>query len=236
MNDQTAVATEPEYVEVPHSITRKTIARRLTESKQQVPHFYVKASCRIDALLEFRAQLNQDAVTRVSVNDLLIRAIALAMRKVPDANVAWDEKVMKRYKRADVAVAVATPRGLVTPIVRAADDKSVYDIAAEVKELAARARVGKLLPAEYSGGTVTISNLGMFGVEEFSAILNPPQSCIFAVGAGEQRLVVIDGKSEIATMMNVTISVDHRSVDGAIAAQMLAAFKAIVENPSALTE
>jgi pyruvate dehydrogenase E2 component (dihydrolipoamide acetyltransferase) len=217
--------------EIKHSMMRKTIARRLTESKQSVPHFYVKASCRIDALLAVRASINRAGQEKVSVNDLVIRAIAIALCEVPAANVVWSDKAMLQYDHVDISVAVATPRGLVTPVVRAVDTKTIRQIAAEVKDLAARGREGKLKPEEYQGGTTSISNLGMYGVEEFSAIINPPQSTIFAVGAGLEQVVAIDGKPAVATMMTVTISVDHRAVDGAVAAQLLSAFKAIIEDP-----
>ncbi|MCK9543256.1 MAG: 2-oxo acid dehydrogenase subunit E2 [Novosphingobium sp.] len=219
------------FVEIKHSMMRKTIARRLTESKQTVPHFYLKASCRIDALLAARKTINVEGQEKVSVNDLVIRAIAMALLDVPDANVTWDEKVMRQYNHVDIAVAVATPRGLVTPVVRNVEAKTIRQIAAEVKELAGRGREGKLKPEEYQGGTTSVSNLGMYGVEEFSAIINPPQSTIFAIGAGEERVVPVEGKPGIATMMTVTMSVDHRAVDGAVGAQLLAAFKAIIENP-----
>jgi len=199
-----------------------------------VPHFYIAASCRLEALLELRRTLNATGEGKVSVNDLVIRAVALALADVPDANVQFDETVMRRYTKVDVAVAVATPRGLVTPIVSQAHAKSVYAVAAEVKELAARAHQGKLKPEEYAGGQTTVSNLGMFGVEAFSAILNPPQSSIFAVGAGEPRVVPVDGKATIATMMTVTASFDHRAIDGAVGAQAMAAFKALIEDPARL--
>lgn len=228
---ETAPVGDAGYVEIKHSMMRKTIARRLTESKQTVPHFYLKASCRIDALLSARAAINTEGQEKVSVNDMVIRAIAMALGEVPDANVTWDEKVTRRYNHVDIAVAVATPRGLVTPVVRGVETKTIRQIAAEVKELAGRGREGKLKPEEYQGGTTSISNLGMFGVEEFAAIINPPQSTIFAVGAGEQRIVPIDGTAQIATMMTVTISVDHRAIDGSVGAQLLSAFKAIIESP-----
>jgi len=219
---------------VPHTMTRRTIARRLTEAKQQVPHFYLTVSCAIDRLLGLRTQLNEAATAKVSVNDLVVRAVALALREVPAANVWWGDDAVFQCDSADVAVAVATPRGLVTPIVRNADTKSAAAISAEMKELVERARRGRLRPEEYNGGNISVSNLGMYGIESFSAIVNPPQSCILAVGAGEQRPVVRDGQVAIATMMTVTASVDHRAVDGAVAAQLLAAFKRLVEQPEAL--
>jgi pyruvate dehydrogenase E2 component (dihydrolipoamide acetyltransferase) len=223
-----------EFTEIPHTMTRRTIARRLTESKQQVPHFYLKVSCEIDALLELRKRLNESAADKVSVNDLIVRAVALTLREVPDANVSWGEKSTRHYQRVDVAVAVATPRGLVTPIVRDVASKSVRQIASEMKDLAARARESKLKPEEYNGGHVSVSNLGMFGVEEFTAIINPPQALIFAVGAGSQQPVVRADKIEVAMQMTVTVSVDHRAIDGAVAAQALSAFKRLIESPAAL--
>ncbi|MET0251995.1 MAG: dihydrolipoamide acetyltransferase family protein [Novosphingobium sp.] len=226
-----APAGELGYVEIKHSMMRRTIAKRLTESKQTVPHFYLKANCQIDALLAARKAINSEGREKVSVNDLVIRAIAMALVEVPQANVTWDDKAMRQYDHIDIAVAVATPRGLVTPVVRNVERKTIRQLAAEVKELAGRGREGKLKPEEYQGGATSISNLGMFGVEEFSAIINPPQSTIFAVGAGEERIVPIDGKPGVATMMTVTMSVDHRAIDGAVGAQLLAAFKAIIENP-----
>lgn len=221
---------------VPHSMTRMTIARRLSESKQQIPHFYVKGACRIDALLDLRKTMNQGGGVKVSVNDLIVRAVALALGEVPDANVSWGEKAMLRHQKVDVAVAVATSRGLVTPIIRDVESKQPAAIASEIQALAERARAGRLKPNEYQGGTVTVSNLGMFGVEEFSAIINPPQSMIFAIGAGQERVVVNAGKAEVGTMMSATVSVDHRAVDGAVAAQVFAAFKRLIEAPERLME
>jgi pyruvate dehydrogenase E2 component (dihydrolipoamide acetyltransferase) len=229
-----AGALAPPYMEVPHSTPRRTIARRLTESKQQVPHFYLTIHCEIDALLKLRRELNENAAAKVSVNDFVVRAVALALKEVPDANVSWDDTAMRRYREVDVSVAVATPRGLVTPIVRKADSKGLAEISLEIKALAKRAIEGKLKSDEYNGGNVTVSNLGMYGVEQFSAILNPPQSCIFAIGSGIEQPVVRLGQIEIATRMSVTLSVDHRAVDGALGAQLLAAFKRLIENPVAL--
>ncbi|MBV7495073.1 2-oxo acid dehydrogenase subunit E2 [Pseudomonas sp. PDM24] len=230
-DQQSAAAAES----VPHSMTRLTIARRLTESKQQVPHFYVKGACRIDALISLRSQLNAALQVKSSINDLIVRAVALALCEVPEANVSWGEKAMLKHQQVDVAVAVATPRGLVTPIVRNVEQKQPQEIASEIQELAGRARAGRLKPHEYQGGTVTVSNLGMFGVEEFSAIINPPQSMIFAIGAGQEQVIANGGKIEVGTLMNVTISVDHRAVDGAVAAQLFAAFKRLIEHPEALS-
>ena len=217
---------------VPHTAMRKVIARRMAESMDTAPHFYVTVDCDIDALLETRKELKQMGEDyTVSVNDFLIRAAALALLKVPEANTAWSEEGVIQYDAADVAVAVAFDGGLITPIVRAADKKGVAVISREMKDLAARARGNKLAPEEYQGGTFTLSNLGMFGVREFTAIINPPQACILAVGAGEQRPVVIDGDLAIATMMSGTLSCDHRVVDGVIGARFMAEFKTLIEHP-----
>jgi pyruvate dehydrogenase E2 component (dihydrolipoamide acetyltransferase) len=221
----------------PNSGFRRTVARRLTEAKQTVPHFYLTLDCRIDALLELRKRYNASADTvsgKVSVNDFVIRASALALRKIPDANVSWSEDAILAYKDVDISVAVATPNGLITPIIKQADTKSLRQIAGEMRDLAARARDGKLKPQDYQGGTFSISNLGMFGIREFAAVINPPQSCILAVGNGEQRAVVENGALTIATLMTVTLSVDHRAVDGALGAEYLAAFKALIEDPYSL--
>ena len=220
----------------PLSNMRKTIAARLTEAKQTVPHFYLTVDCELDALLKVRKELNGRAEAsggayKVSVNDFVIRAAALALKKVPAANASFDPEGMLFYGHADVSVAVATPAGLITPIIKAAETKGLAEISAEMKDLAARARDGKLKPEEYQGGTFSVSNLGMFGVKEFSAIINPPQGAILAVGAGEQRPVVKDGALAVATVMSCTLSVDHRVVDGAVGAAFLAAFKPLIEDP-----
>jgi len=224
------------YEARPNSSFRKTIARRLTEAKQTVPHFYLTLDCRIDALLDLRKKLNASAGEggKVSVNDFVIRASALALRKIPDANVSWSDDAILAYQDVDISVAVATPNGLITPIIKQADTKSLRQIATEMRDLAARARDGKLKPQEYQGGTFSISNLGMFGIREFAAVINPPQSCILAVGNGEQRAVVEDGELKIATLMTVTLSVDHRAVDGALGAEYLGAFKILMEDPYSL--
>src|SRR3546814_171115 len=220
------------YRQEPLSSMRKVIAKRLTESKQQVPHFYLTVDCRIDELLDFRKRLNSRSDDyKISVNDFVIRAVALALKKVPAANASYDESGLLFYQHADVSVAVATPAGLITPIVKAAEGKGLATIANEMKDLAGRARDGKLKPEEYQGGTFSVSNLGMFGIKEFSAVINPPQGCILAVGAGEQRPVVKDGALSIATMMSCTLSVDHRVVDGAVGAEFLAAYKKLIEDP-----
>ncbi|MDX2028719.1 MAG: pyruvate dehydrogenase complex dihydrolipoamide acetyltransferase [Alphaproteobacteria bacterium] len=222
------------YEATPNSSVRKVIAKRLTESKQLVPHFYLTIDCEIDALLELRKSINEVSSSKVSVNDCVIRAVALALKKVPAANASWTEDAILQYMDVDVSVAVATPQGLVTPIIKKTDTKSLAQISTEMKDLGIRAREGKLRPEEFLGGGFTISNLGMYGIKEFSAIINPPQSCILAVGAGEQRAVVKNGQVTVATVMSCTLSVDHRSVDGAVGAEFLAAFKPLIEKPYSL--
>ena len=221
---------------VPHTTMRKTIARRLSESKRTVPHFYLTVDCGIDRLLATRRKFAErgGAGRGISVNDFVIRAAALALREIPDANASWSDDGIVRYGSVDVSVAVATDGGLIAPVVRNADRKGLGEISAEMKDLAARARSGGLRPEEYRGGTFTISNLGMFGVREFSAIVNPPQAAILAVGAGEPRPVVRDGALDVATVMTCTLSCDHRVVDGAVGARLLAAFKGFVEYPSTM--
>ena len=223
---------EPAFVEVPNSTMRKVIARRLSEAKATVPHFYLTIDCELDALLKVRADLNGRSDSyKLSVNDFVVRAVALALKKVPAANASWGEEAIKRYTDIDISVAVATPNGLITPIVHHADHKGLAEISNEMKALAGKARDGKLKPEEFQGGGFTISNLGMFGVKDFAAIINPPQGCILAVGAGEQRPVVKAGALAVATVMSVTLSVDHRVVDGAVGAEFLAAFKKLIEDP-----
>jgi pyruvate dehydrogenase E2 component (dihydrolipoamide acetyltransferase) len=222
------------YEALPNSSVRKVIARRLTESKQTVPHFYLSIDCELDALLELRKQLNEVSGTKISVNDFVIRATALAMKKIPASNVSWTDAAILQYKDADVSVAVATPNGLITPIIKKADTKTLAQISVEMKDLAARAREGKLRPEEFQGGGFSVSNLGMYGIKEFAAIINPPQSCILAVGAGDQRAVVKNGQLAVATVMTCTLSVDHRAVDGAVGAEFLAAFKPLIEKPHSL--
>ena len=219
---------------VTHNNVRKTIARRLLEAKQTIPHFYVTVDCQVDALLAMRQDLNGRSDVKLSVNDLVVKAAALALRRVPEANAAWTDDAILLYDRVDVSVAVNTDNGLITPIVKDADRKGLAQISAEMKDLAARARDNKLKPEEFTGGTFTLSNLGMFGIKEFSAIINPPQSCILAVGTSEQRPVVRDGAVAIASMMSATLSADHRAVDGALGARYLQAFKALVEDPLAM--
>ncbi|PST24950.1 pyruvate dehydrogenase complex dihydrolipoamide acetyltransferase [Mesorhizobium plurifarium] len=222
-----------------HTSMRRTIARRLIEAKSTVPHFYLSADCRLDALLKLRAELNAAApldesvpVYKLSVNDLVIKAYALALVGVPDANVSWTDEHLVRHSHSDVGVAVSVPGGLITPIIRRAEQKSLSTISNEMKDLAVRAKAGKLKPNEYQGGTGAVSNLGMFGVKEFAAIINPPHSTILAVGAGEKRPVVTaEGELGVATVMSVTLSTDHRAVDGALGAELLAKFRALIENP-----
>ena len=223
------------FVDVPHSRMRRIAAQRLTESKQQVPHFYLVAHCEVDALLALRREINETiGEPRLSLNDFVVRAVALAMAAVPDANVTWQETALRRYEHVDVAVAVATSDGLITPIIRGAEAKSVRSIAIEAKALAGRARDGRLAPEDYTGGAVTVSNLGMYGVEEFSAIINPPQSCIFAVGTASERPVARHGVLAVANVMTCTVSFDHRAVDGAAGAKLLAKFKSLIEHPLTL--
>lgn len=220
------------YRAEPNSSMRRVIARRLTESKQTVPHFYLTVDCVIDKLLAARKELNAgDETLKASVNDFVIRAVALALKQVPAANTAWAGNDTLWFEHADVSVAVATPGGLITPIIKAAETKGIGKIAREMKDLAERARAGKLKPEEFQGGTFSISNLGMYGVKQFEAVINPPQACILAVGAGEPRAIVKDGALGIATVMSCTLSVDHRAVDGAVGAEFLAAFKRLIENP-----
>lgn len=230
-----------EFTTETHSGMRKTIAKRLLESKQQVPHFYLTVDCELDALLEVRKQLNdraeqaagkdQKPAYKLSVNDFIVKASALALRDVPDANTSWYDDAMVRYSNVDISVAVATEGGLITPVVKNADQKSLPYISNEVKDLAGRARANKLKPEEYQGGGFSISNLGMYGIRDFAAIINPPQSCILAVGKGEERAIVKQGELCIANVMTVTLSVDHRAVDGAVGAMFLDAFKRYIEAP-----
>ncbi|MFB2551633.1 pyruvate dehydrogenase complex dihydrolipoamide acetyltransferase [Ensifer soli] len=229
------------YDLVPHDSMRKTIAKRLQESKQTIPHFYVSVDCELDALLALRAQINAAAPERdgkpaykLSVNDMVIKALALALRDVPDANVSWTETNMVKHKHADVGVAVSIPGGLITPIIRAAETKSLSAISNEMKDLGKRAKDRKLKPEEYQGGTTAVSNMGMMGVKDFAAVVNPPHATILAVGAGEERVVVRNKQMVIATVMTVTLSTDHRAVDGALGAELLGAFKRYIENPMAM--
>ena len=222
-----------EYTEIPNDNVRKVIASRLQESKQTVPHFYLTIECRIDALLAARKEINERAngAYKVSVNDFVIKACANALHRYPKANTAWTNDAILQFKHADISVAVATPNGLITPIVKKAETKGLKEISEEVKDLAGRAREGKLKPEEFQGGTFSVSNLGMFGISEFSAIINPPQACILAVGAGEQKPYVDGGEVKVGTFMKATLSVDHRAVDGAVGAEYLQILKEYLENP-----
>ena len=241
MSDQQirALYEEGSYEVVPHDGMRRTIAQRLTASVQTIPHFYLTVDCAIGKLLTAREEINATApkdkegkpAYRLSVNDFVIKALALALQRVPEANVSWTEGGMLKHKHSDIGVAVALPAGLITPIVRNAEAKSLSAISNEVKDLVARARARKLKPHEYQGGTSSVSNLGMYGIKDFTAVINPPQSTIVAVGAGEERAVVRDGKIEAAQMMSATMSCDHRAVDGALGAELIGAFKALIENP-----
>ncbi len=235
---QAAPATQPDSnipsESIKLSMMRKTIARRMVESKTTVPHFYLTMDCNLDALLKLRADLNAGLESRgikLSVNDLLIKALGVALEQVPDANVSFAGDTLIKYKRADISMAVAIPGGLITPIITDAGGKAVSKIATEAKDLAGRARDGKLQPHEYQGGTASISNLGMYGIKQFDAVVNPPQGMILAVGAGEKRPYVVNDALAIATVMSATGSFDHRAIDGAIGAELMAAFKALVEKP-----
>jgi pyruvate dehydrogenase E2 component (dihydrolipoamide acetyltransferase) len=227
------------FEEIPHDLMRKTIARRLIEAASTIPHFYLTEECTLDALLSLREAINEAApkdkdggpAYKISVNDFIIKALALALIRVPDANVTWTESAMLKHKHADVGVAVAIPGGLITPIVRAAETKTLAMISNEMKDFAARARARKLKPEEYQGGSSSVSNLGMFGIKSFSAIINPPHATILAVGAAEPRIIAKDGAPAVATMMSVTLSCDHRAVDGVLGAELLAAFKDLIEKP-----
>lgn len=232
---------EGSYDLVPHDGMRKTIAKRLQESKQTIPHFYVTVDVELDALLGLRSQLNKAAPVRddkpaykLSVNDMVIKAMALALRDVPEANVSWTDSNMVVHHHVDVGVAVSIPGGLITPIIRKAEEKPLSVISNEMKDMGKRAKEKKLKPEEYQGGTTAVSNMGMMGVKDFAAVVNPPHASILAVGAGEKRPVVKNDELTIATMMSVTLSTDHRCVDGALAAQVLAAFKGYIENPMSM--
>ena len=231
------------YEEIPHDGMRKTIARRLTEARQTIPQFYLTVDCEIDALLKLREQVNAAAPKdkdgkpqwKVSVNDMVIKALACALMRVPDANVTWTEGAMLKHHHADVGVAVALPgNGLITPILRKAETMPLSAIAMGMKDFAARAKSRKLKPEEYQGGTTAVSNLGMFGIKDFTAVINPPHATILAVGGGEQRPVVKNGALAIATVMSITLSCDHRAVDGALGAQLISEIKTIIENPMSM--
>ncbi|MEX0753138.1 MAG: pyruvate dehydrogenase complex dihydrolipoamide acetyltransferase [Xanthobacteraceae bacterium] len=227
------------YDIVPHDNIRKIIARRLVEAKQTIPHFYITIDCLIDNLLAAREEINASApkdkdgkpAWKLSINDFVIKALALALQQVPDANVTWTEGGMLKHRHSDIGVAVSIPGGLITPIVRQAETKTLAAISNEMKDLAARARVKKLRPEEYQGGSTAVSNLGMYGIREFAAVINPPHATILAVGAGDERAVARKGKIEAAHVMTATLSSDHRAVDGVLGAQLLGAFKTLIENP-----
>jgi pyruvate dehydrogenase E2 component (dihydrolipoamide acetyltransferase) len=234
-----ALFEEGSYEVVPHDGMRRTIAQRLTQSTQTVPHFYLTMDCNIGKLLAAREELNGSApknkdgkpAYKLSVNDFVIKALAVALQRIPDTNVSWTEAGMLRHKHSDVGVAVAMQGGLITPIIRKAEAKSLSTISNEMKDFARRARDRKLKPGEYQGGTTAVSNLGMYGIKDFTAVINPPHATILAVGASEERAIVKDGRIEIANMMSVTLSCDHRAIDGALGAELLGAFKSLIENP-----
>ena len=235
--DARAFFKAEDYDEIPHDAMRKAIARRLTSSKTLIPHFYLTIDCRIDNLLATRARLNETAAKgsfKLSVNDFVVKASALALMRVPEVNASWTDTAILRHKHADVGVAVALDFGLITPIVFRAEEKGLAVISNEIKSLAERARTKKLKPSEFEGGGFAVSNLGMFGIKQFTGVINPPHAAIMAVGAGEARAVVRDGKIEAATVMTVTLSCDHRVVDGATGARFLDAFKQFIEEPAAM--
>jgi pyruvate dehydrogenase E2 component (dihydrolipoamide acetyltransferase) len=241
MSDQQvrALFEEGSYEVVPHDGMRRTIAQRLTASVQTIPHFYLTIDCDIGKLLTAREEINKQAPTdkdkkplyKLSVNDFVIKAMAVALQKIPNCNVSWTDGGMLKHKHSDVGVAVAMPGGLITPIIRKAETKTLSAISGEMKDFAARARARKLKPEEYQGGTTAVSNLGMYGINHFTAVINPPHATILAVGTSEERPVVRGGKIEIAHMMSVTLSCDHRAIDGALGAELIGAFKGLIENP-----
>jgi pyruvate dehydrogenase E2 component (dihydrolipoamide acetyltransferase) len=241
MSDQQvrALFEDGSYEVIPHDGMRRTIAQRLTASAQTVPHFYLTIDCDIGKLLEAREQINATAPKdkdgkpsyKLSVNDFVIKAMAIALQRVPDCNVSWTEGGMLKHKHSDIGVAVAMPGGLITPIIRKAETKSLSTISSEMRDFAARARARKLKPEEYQGGTTAISNLGMYGIKDFTAVINPPHATILAVGASEERAVARNGKIEAAHMMSVTLSCDHRAIDGALGAELIGVFKMLIENP-----
>ena len=241
MSDKQILALfEPgSYEIVPHDGMRRTIAQRLTASVQTVPHFYLTMDCDIGKLLAAREEINAAApkdkekkpLYKLSVNDFVIKAMAIALQRIPDCNVSWTEAGMVKHKHSDIGVAVAMPGGLITPIIRKAETKSLSTISSEMKDFAARARARKLKPEEYQGGTTAVSNLGMYGIKDFTAVINPPHATILAVGTSEERAVVRNGKIEAAHIMSVTLSCDHRAVDGALGAELIGAFKMLIENP-----
>jgi len=241
MSDQQvrALFEEGSYEVVPHDGMRRTIAQRLTASTQTIPHFYLTIDCSLNELLKAREAANAAApkdkdgkpAYKLSVNDFVVKALAVALQRVPDANVSWTDGGMLKHKHSDIGVAVAMPGGLITPIVRKAETLPLSVISNQMKDFAARARARKLKPEEYQGGTSAVSNLGMYGIKDFTAVINPPHATILAVGAGEERAIVRDGEIKVATMMSVTLSCDHRAVDGALGAELIGAFKQLIENP-----
>jgi pyruvate dehydrogenase E2 component (dihydrolipoamide acetyltransferase) len=234
-----ALFEDGSYEVIPHDGMRRTIAQRLTASVQTVPHFYLTMDCNIGKLVEAREEINAAApkdkdgkpAYKLSVNDFVIKALAIALQRIPNANVSWTDGGMLKHKHSDVGVAVAMPGGLITPIIRKAETKPISKISAEMKDFAARARARRLKPEEYQGGTTAVSNLGMYGIKDFTAVINPPHATILAVGTGEERAIVKNGKIEIAQIMSVTLSCDHRAVDGALGAELIGAFKMLIENP-----
>ena len=221
----------PSYLEIPHSRQRRALARRLTQSKQSIPHFYVKRTARIDDLLALRLQLNDMAARKLSINDLVIRAVAAAFVAVPEANVIWTDEGMRQFDSVDIAVAIASERGLVTPVLRSVEKTSIGEVANAVRSFVQQANDGKLQQRDLEGGSITVTNLGMYGVEEFSAIINPPQSAILAVGAGTAVAAVVDGEVVVATTISLVLSVDHRAIDGALAARWIDALVHCIERP-----
>jgi pyruvate dehydrogenase E2 component (dihydrolipoyllysine-residue acetyltransferase) len=234
-----ALYEDGSYEVVPHDNMRKIIAQRLTASTQNIPHFYLTVDCVIDKLMAAREEINASApknkegkpAYKLSVNDFVVKALALALQKIPDANVSWTEGGMLKHKHSDIGVAVALPGGLITPIVRQAELKSLSTISNELKDMVARARAKKLKPQEYQGGTSSVSNLGMYGIKDFTAVINPPHATILAAGAAEERAIVRKGQIVAATVMSVTLSCDHRAVDGALGAELIGAFRTLIENP-----
>jgi pyruvate dehydrogenase E2 component (dihydrolipoyllysine-residue acetyltransferase) len=234
-----ALYEDGSYEVIPHDGMRRTIAQRLTASVQTIPHFYLTMDCNIGKLVEAREEINAAApkdkdgkpAYKLSVNDFVIKALALALQRIPNANVSWTDGGMLKHRHSDVGVAVAMPGGLITPIIRKAEAKPISIISAEMKDFAARARARKLKPEEYQGGTTAVSNLGMYGIKDFTAVINPPHATILAVGTGEERAIVKHGKIEVAQIMSVTMSCDHRAVDGALGAELIGAFKTLIENP-----
>jgi pyruvate dehydrogenase E2 component (dihydrolipoamide acetyltransferase) len=229
-----ALAGNAPYTEIPITGMRRTVARRMTEAKQTVPHFYLTIDCDIGELLQARAELAEMASTKLSVNDFVIKAAALALRKVPRANASYSDDAILLWSEVNIAVAVALEDGLITPIIKNADQKRLPEISAEMRDLGLRARGGKLKLTEFQGGTFSISNLGMYGIKDFAAVINPPHGCILAIGAGEQRAVVKNGAIAVGSVMSCTLACDHRVVDGAVGAQYLGEFKKIIEHPSVL--